>query len=271
MATTEKNKTKTGIDAAVMNGDINMLLGEPTQPPEQVREERKRKLTAAFRLFGKFGFDEGVAGHITVRDPEYDDHFWVNPMGVSFKQMMMSQLLLVNHQGEVVEGDGYLNGAAFTIHSHIHKTRPDVVAAAHAHSLYGKSWSTLGRLLDPITQDACAFYRDHGLLDTFSGVVLEMGEGAALAKALGNHKALILQNHGLLTVGKSVDEAAWWYITMEKSCQAQLLAEAAGQPILIDPEVAIRTRAVVGTELAGLFSFQPLYNVIAKEQPDMFE
>ncbi|SFC16232.1 class II aldolase/adducin family protein [Microbulbifer thermotolerans] len=256
---------------AVMNGDVSVIFGEPSQPPEQVREERKRKLTAAFRLFGKFGFDEGVAGHITVRDPELEDHFWVNPMGVSFKLLKMSQLLLVNHRGEVVEGDGYLNGAAFTIHSHIHRMRPDVVAAAHAHSLYGKAWSSLGRLLDPITQDSCAFFGDHGLLDTFSGVVLEMGEGEALARALGNKKALILQNHGLLTVGKSVDEAAWWYITMERSCQAQLLAEAAGDPILIEPEVAIRTRAVVGTELAGLFSFQPLYDVICAEQPDMFE
>ncbi|MCO1335842.1 class II aldolase/adducin family protein [Microbulbifer sp. OS29] len=271
MTTAEKNRKKTDIDAAVLNGDINMLFGEPTLPPEQVRDERKRKLTAAFRLFGKYGFDEGVAGHITVRDPELEDHFWVNPMGVSFKQMRMSQLLLVNHQGEVVEGDGYLNGAAFTIHSHIHKTRPDVIAAAHAHSVFGKSWSSLGRFLDPITQDACAFYQDHGLLDTFSGVVLEMGEGKALAKALGDYKALILQNHGLLTVGKSVDEAAWWYITMERSCQAQLMAEAAGTPILIDPQVATRTRAVVGTELAGIFSFQPLYSVISNEQPDMFD
>lgn len=271
MTTTEKDRQQQDSNPVLMNGDVSMLLGDAALPVEQVREERKRKLTAAFRLFGKFGFDEGVAGHITVRDPEHEDHFWVNPMGVSFKQLKMSQLLLVNHKGEVVEGDGFLNGAAFTIHAHIHKLRPDVVAAAHAHSLYGKAWSSLGRLLDPITQDACAFYGDHGLLDIFSGVVLEMGEGEALAQALGNHKALILQNHGLLTVGKSVDEAAWWYITMERSCQAQLLAEAAGKPKLIDAEVAVRTRAVVGTELAGLFSFQPLYSVICAEQADMFE
>ena len=259
------------INSAVMNGDVSMLFGEPSRPPQEERAERKQKLTAAFRLFGKFGFDEGVAGHITVRDPELEDHFWVNPMGVSFKQIRMSDLLLVNHKGEVVEGSGYLNGAAFTIHSHIHRMRPDVVAAAHAHSLYGKAWSSLGRLLDPITQDACAFFGDHALLETFSGVVLEMGEGEALVQALGKKKALILQNHGLLTVGKSVDEAVWWYITMERSCQAQLLAEAAGQPKLIEPEVAVRTRAVVGTELAGIFSFQPLYNVICAEQPEMFE
>ncbi|PCO05314.1 class II aldolase/adducin family protein [Microbulbifer flavimaris] len=269
--TDKKPSGPSDTNAAVMNGDVSVLLGEPSQPPEEIRLERKRKLTAAFRLFGKFGFDEGVAGHITVRDPLLEDHFWVNPMGVSFKRIRQSQLLLVNHAGEVVEGDGFLNGAAFTIHSHIHRMRPDVVAAAHAHSLYGKAWSSLGRLLDPITQDACAFYDDHALLETFSGVVLEMGEGEALVQALGQKKALILQNHGLLTVGKSVDEAAWWYITMERSCQAQLLAEAAGTPRLIEPEAAIRTRAVVGTELAGMFSFQPLFDTICAEQPDMFD
>ncbi len=245
-------------------------MGEGESPAEQ-REHRKRMLTAAFRLFGKFGFDEGVAGHITVRDPERLDHFWVNPMGVSFKQMKMSDLLLVNHSGEVVEGNGLLNGAAFTIHSHIHKTRPDVTAAAHAHSVYGKSWSSLGRPLDPITQDACAFYEDHGVFEDFTGVVLDMSEGERIANALGDNKAAILQNHGLVTVGESVESAAWWFITMERSCQAQLMAEAAGTPRLISPESAKQTHETVGSELAGWFSFQPLLNVIIAEQPEMFE
>ncbi|MDP4789290.1 MAG: class II aldolase/adducin family protein, partial [Haliea sp.] len=135
----------------------------------QLRTERKQRLAASLRLFGKFGFDEGLAGHITVRDPEHSDHFWVNPLGRSFKQMRSSDLLLVSHTGEVVEGKGLLNGAAFTIHSRIHMAHPRVTAAAHAHSLYGKTWASLGRLLDPITQDACAFFEDHVLFDDFSG------------------------------------------------------------------------------------------------------
>ena len=245
-------------------------MGEGETPAE-IREHRKRMLTAAFRLFGKFGFDEGVAGHITVRDPERLDHFWVNPMGVSFKQMKQSDLLLVNHEGEVVEGNGLLNGAAFTIHSQVHAARPDVVAAAHAHSVYGKAWSALGRPLDPITQDSCAFYEDHALLDVFTGVVLDMDEGVRIADALGKRKAAILQNHGLITVGQSVEAAAWWYITMERSCQAQLMAEAAGTPKLIEPEFAKQTFETVGSELAGWFSFQPLLNVITAEQPDIFD
>lgn len=254
----------------VMNTD-GIEMTPASKGLTEERLHRQRQLVAAYRLFGKFGFEEGVAGHITVRDPELTDHFWVNPMGVSFKKITISQLLLVNHQGQVVQGQGLLNGAAFTIHSQVHMARPDVVAAAHAHSIYGKSWSTLGRLLDPITQDACAFYNDHALYDEFNGVVLDNQDGQQIGRCLGDKKAIILQNHGLLTVGETVEAAAWWFITMERSCQAQLLAEAAGTPKLIPDHIAQSTHAAVGTAMAGMFQFKPLFDVIAAEQPDMFE
>src|SRR6266436_371728 len=191
---------------------------------EEERRYRKEQLAAAFRLFAKFGFDEGVAGHITARDPELTDHFWVNPFGQHFGEICVSDLILVDHRGETVEGKGVANHAAFAIHSQIHEARPDVVAAAHAHSIYGKTWSSLGRLLDPITQDACAFFEDHALFDDYTGVVLDPGEGRRIARTLGEKKAIILRNHGLLTVGKSVDEAAYWFVALERSCHAQLLA-----------------------------------------------
>lgn len=257
------------VNSIVMNmGDTSSIIPQ-TQSVAEIRQDRKNKLAAALRLFGKFGFDEGVAGHITVRDPERLDHFWVNPMGRSFKQIKVSELLLVSHTGEVVEGHGLLNGAAFTIHSQIHMANPRVTAAAHSHSVYGKSFSSLGKLLDPLTQDACAFYEDHVLFDDFTGVVLDNSEGKAIAAALGDRKAAILQNHGLLTVGETIEAAAWWFITMERSCQAQLMAEAAGTPRLIRHEVALQTRETVGNPLAGWFSFQPLYDVITAEQPDL--
>lgn len=254
----------------IMNSDLDAIAGKDGQSPEEIRAERKRKLAAAFRAFGKFGFDEGVAGHITARDPELTDHFWVNPMGRSFKQMRVSDLMLVSHEGEVVEGEGLLNGAAFTIHSRIHMEHPRVVAAAHSHSLYGKAFSALGRELAPLTQDACAFFEDHVLAD-FTGVVLDCDEGERIASALGDRKAAILKNHGLLTVGESVDEAAWWFITMERSCQAQLLAEAAGTPHHIPREFALQTRETVGSSMAGWFQFQPIYDVMVAEQPDLLD
>jgi ribulose-5-phosphate 4-epimerase/fuculose-1-phosphate aldolase len=246
------------------------------QPPKfaaaaEERLHRKRMLAAAFRLFSRFGFDEGVAGHITARDPERLDHFWVNPFGMHFSQIRASDLILVNHRGEVVEGKYPVNGAAFAIHSQLHAARPDVVAAAHAHSIYGKSWASLGRLLDPITQDSCAFYEDHGLFADFTGVVYDTSEGERIAQALGPHKAAILRNHGLITVGHTVEEAAWWFITMERSCQAQLLAEAAGVPVKIDHANATATKQQVGSHLAGWFQFQPLLARITRDEPGLFE
>src|ERR1700735_2997563 len=102
-------------------------------------------LAAAFRRFSRFGFDEGVAGHITARDPEQLDHFWVNPFGMHFSQIRASDLILVDDKGEVIEGDHPVSTAAFAIHSRVHAARPDAVAAAHAHSLHGKAWASLGR------------------------------------------------------------------------------------------------------------------------------
>ncbi len=240
---------------------------------EEERLHRKQRLAAGFRLFSKFGFDEGIAGHITARDPEDPHRFWVNPWGVHFSQICVSNLICVDHEGTIVEGHegALLNTAAFAIHSQVHAARPDVVAAAHSHSIYGKSFSTLGRKLDPITQDVCAFYDDHELFDDYTGVVLDIEEGKRIAHALADAKAAILRNHGLLTVGHSVDEAVFWFTTMERSCQAQLLAEAAGKPVLIDPDQAAVTAGQVGSHLAGWFSFQPLYARIVAEQPDLLD
>ncbi|HEY3743503.1 MAG TPA: class II aldolase/adducin family protein, partial [Bryobacteraceae bacterium] len=153
---------------------------------EEERLHRKQRLAGALRLFGAFGFSEGVAGHITARDPILTDHFWVNPFGMHFSHIRVSDLLLVNHAGEVVEGEYHVNRAAFAIHSQVHAARPDVVAAAHSHSVYGKTWSSLGRLLDPITQDSCIFYDDHSLFDDYTGVVYDTDEGKRIGVALGD-------------------------------------------------------------------------------------
>src|SRR3954464_9615056 len=149
------------------------------------RQHRKERLDAAFRLFAKFGFEEGVAGHITARDPEFTDSFWVNPFAVSFSHIRASDLIRVNEQGEVVEGRYPVNEAAFAIHSQVHQARPDVVAAAHSHSVHGRAISALGELLEPITQDVCAFYDDHALFDDYTGVVTDLEEGRRIAAALG--------------------------------------------------------------------------------------
>jgi len=253
-------------------GRVKDLAGPPVfATAEEERHHRKVHLAGAFRLFARFGFDEGVAGHITARDPEHRDCFWANPFGMHFSQIRASDLVLVNDHGEVIHGEHPVNTSAFAIHSRVHAARPDAVAAAHAHSTHGKAWASLGRLLDPITQDSCAFYQDHGLFDDFTGVVYETSEGDRIAKALGTGKAVILRNHGLLTVGASVDEAAWWFITMERSCQAQLLAESVGKPVLIAHQCALDTRDQVAGGINGWFQYQPMWNMISRQEPDLFD
>lgn len=251
---------------------VNMSLPEPFATVAEERAHRKAKLAGALRIFGAFGFSEGVAGHITVRDPEFPDHFWVNPFGKSFRQMRSSDLILVNHSGDVVSGNQPVNTAAFAIHAAIHQARPDVVAAAHSHSVYGKAFSSLGIPLAPLTQDACAFYNDHTVISVQGGaVVFDVGAGKELAAEFPTGKAAIHQNHGLFTVGETVDAAAFWFITMERSCQAQLAAMAAGEPIHIRHEYAQYTFEQTGYPLAGWFQFQPLWQDICATDPELFD
>ena len=237
---------------------------------EEERIHRKQKLAGALRLFGRFGFGEGVAGHITARDPEYPDHFWVNPLALSFRHMTVSDLILVNHDGDVVVGDRAVNRAAFVLHAAIHQARPDVIAAAHAHSPYGKSFSSLGIPLDALTQDSCVFYEDHTVIAAQGGkVVFEVAAGQEFAEHFPTGKAAIHQNHGLFTVGETVDEAAYWFITMERSCQAQLLAMAAGDPVIIRDEYARYTAEQTGNPFAGWLNFQPLWDEILRSEPEL--
>jgi len=233
------------------------------------RLHRKQRLAAAFRIFAAHGLDEGMAGHLSVRDPGEPGTFWVNPFGMPFARIKVSDLLLVDDHGEVIEGARPVNRSAFAIHASIHRARPDVDAAAHSHSRYGKAWSSLGRLLEPITQDHCDFYADHALYDDFRGTVLDPAEGDAMATALGPRKALLLRNHGLLTVGQSIEEATWWFLRLERCCEISLLAHAAGTPVLIDDAAARQVYGEQGPPIAGWFTAQPMFDAVLADQPDL--
>lgn len=244
---------------------------EAVRTIEEERLHRKQRLAASYRIFALKGYDLSLAGHITARDPEHEDRFWVAPIGPWFGHIRVSDLVLVDHDGTILEGEGPINQAGFAIHSELHKARPDVIAAAHSHSIYGKAWSALGRLLDPITQDSCFFYENHALYETFSGIVLDDSEGRRLAEALGDKRAVILQNHGILTVGKSVESAVASYVAFENACETQLLAEAAGTIKPISHDVAAFTAGQMDGKDPGAFGFRPLWERIVREQPDLLD
>ena len=269
----------TTLDTAPTEVPTTVAVGEGLQMPlpqvfatvEEERMHRKVTLAAAFRMFSKAGLDEGVAGHVTARDPEHTDSYWVNPFGMHFSLIKQSDLVRVDHAGNVVEGNRAVNGAAVAIHCAVHAARPDVIAAAHAHGPYGKTLSSLPQGIEMLTQDACAFYDDFGIHESFSGVVLDSQEGDKIGRALGSKKAVILRNHGMLTVGHSVESAAWWFLTLERTAQSQLMAHAAGTPIVIDDANAEATYGTVGGEFAGWFQFQPIWQRISKDNPDIWD
>ncbi|KAN0062257.1 hypothetical protein ACQY0O_005438 [Thecaphora frezii] len=246
----------------------------PTYPSlEAERQGRKERLAQAFRVFGHLGLDEGVAGHLTFRDPILRDHFWVNPFGLPFRFMTVSDLLLVGPTGDIVAGGRperqVYNQAAFAIHHAIHTARPDIDAACHSHSIYGKAFSTLGRNIEFTTQDSCAFYGQCVLYENFGGVVLAEEEGNNIVNALGSNKAMILQNHGILTVGTSIEAAVGAFLTLEKHCQVMLLSEAAAaahgaKPTVIGEEEARFTQKMTGSDAAAAFQASPYFLTIEK-------
>lgn len=221
-------------------------------------------MAGAFRVFARKGFTEGMSGHISVRDPEHSHMFWTNPLSRHFALMEPPDMVLLDYDGKVVGGNTKLpaNAAGFQIHSHIHKARPDVHAACHCHGKAGKAWSAFNRKLEMINQDVTYFYGDAQALYTeFGGVVLNEAEGQRLAASLGpKGKGLILRNHGLLTVGSTVDEAAYLYTLMERSCEVQLMVEAAaanGIPkVYVDDEAASYTYEMSSDPEALYWEFQ---------------
>jgi ribulose-5-phosphate 4-epimerase/fuculose-1-phosphate aldolase len=238
---------------------------------EEERRYRKQRLAAAFRIFAHFGFDEGAAGYMTVRDPEHTDCFWVNPFAMSFRQIRARDLQLVDAAGNVLHGSWPVSRSAVLIHSEIHAARSEVVCVSHAHAMYSKIFASYQRLLRPITQDACIFFEDLGLGLANGRVASHEEVGKELTAALGGYKAVINANEGTFTVGTSVEEAVWWFITLEHSCQAEILAVAGGEPTLIPDEYAREIRGQNGFGLAGWYSAQPYFDWVMAEQPDCLD
>ncbi|VAW45704.1 Ribulose-5-phosphate 4-epimerase and related epimerases and aldolases, partial [hydrothermal vent metagenome] len=188
--------------------------------------------------------------------------------GIHFSKICASGLVRMDHSGQIVEGQGLVNTAAFMIHSRIHAANPQVNAVAHAHSKYGKAWSTQGRLLEPTTQDACLFFETHSLFSNFTGVVHQQSEGDAIVATMKDQDvAVILQNHGLLTVGKDVDSAVSLFVQLERACENQLLIDQSQSKQLINEDVARKTQQFIGSDLVVWGGFQPLYQLIESIDP----
>ncbi|PSN61693.1 arad-like aldolase/epimerase [Corynespora cassiicola Philippines] len=244
---------------------------------EAHRQWQLEQMAGAFRIFAKLGFADGGSGHISLRDPIQPNTFWINPYGVHFALLKVSDMVHVDEEGNRIGGaDKLINTAGFIIHSALHQRRPDINAACHMHSPYGRAWSNFGKPIDMLNQDSCMFYNDLAVYANFGGVVFAKEEGGRLAEALGPaNKNIILQNHGLLTSGGTVAEAAAFFIALERACQCQLLTEAAiahGQlkKTIVDDEEAEYTKKGTGSPEVMYMQFEPEYQLILKESKGDF-
>ncbi len=245
------------------------------EPPvfTSVDDERthlRQRVAGVCRIFGKAGFSEGLLGHLTVRDPGSPDAFWANPLGISFNRMRASDVVLVNHQGELLEGSRPVNPVGLRLHAAIHRNLPHVSAVCHAHSTYGSAWSTFGEPVPPLTQDTAVFFEDQAII-VEPRVAMDASQADEFAVAFGDNKVGIQVGHGIFSTGSSLDEAAWWFTSMDKACQIALMTRAAGIPHLWPEEAARGIKSALGSAHFGWLSFQTLWDEIAASDPDLFD
>jgi len=203
-------------------------------------------LAACYRLFARFGWDDGIFTHNSIRVPGRDDHFLLNPYGFMFREITASMLVKVDTEGNIVDGgaqgeDADIIKAGFTIHSAIHMNSDTAHCVMHTHTTAGTAVSAQEGGLLPLTQKALRYYNRIGYHD-YEGIADDLEERQRLVRDLGPHKSMILRNHGLLTTGVSVAEAYAMMAGLQSSCESQLAAQAGGGPLVLpSPEVCEHT------------------------------
>ncbi|MCJ1415840.1 hypothetical protein MMC32_002174 [Xylographa parallela] len=244
-------------------------------------------MTALFRHWARHGYTEGMSGHISLRDPEYPSLFWMNPLAVHFGLLRASDMVLLSDApdasspsyGRILAGNRRqrpANKAGWAIHAAVHRRRGDVNAVCHAHTRYGKVWAATGRRLEMVDQDVCNFYGDAlAVYGDYGGVVLgsAVGEGEAIARALGERgKGMVLANHGLLTVGATVDEAGFLFGLLERSCavQVELGRVQGGEKRVIGDREAEFNFRMASTPETLYWEFQPDYDYEVAMSHDRF-
>jgi ribulose-5-phosphate 4-epimerase/fuculose-1-phosphate aldolase len=234
--------------------DLDPGAGEPAfDNLAQLREHRKRRLALGYRIFGAMHYGSLGDGHITARDPQRTDHFWLARYGVPFGQVTVGDLVLVAPDGSIAEGHGWINPAAYYIHAPIHEARPDIVSAAHTHTPYGTPFAAKARLLEPISQESCTFFEDHALFDDEEVDIASTDGGKRIAAALGAMKAVILRNHGPLTVGMTVDAAVGFFLQLERAAEVHVKVTDATP---ISAQAARAAHRLVGSEQTGRQLFE---------------
>ena len=212
----------------------------------------REDLAAAYRLADRYGLSEGICNHLTLAVPGRDDRFLLIPYGMHWSEVTASSLLVVDRQGDKVEGEGFIEPTAFYIHGAIHKARAEARCVMHTHMPYALALCMIedGRF-EMADQNACRFYGRIAYDDDFSGVALDWDEASRIAGALGGKDVLFMANHGVTVVGETVARAWERLYYLDRACRAQVIAMSTGRPLKRIPDA---TAAAVSDSINNLTS-----------------
>ena len=223
--------------------------------PDAERERLLNDLATSYRLFAAMRWGDLGDGHITCRDTEKPGHLWLLRYGVPYERAEPGDMVLIAPDGRAADRQGRparVNDSAYRIHYPIHEARPDVGAVAHVHTPWGTPFAAERRMIRPISQESTLFFENHALFDDEEVHILSVDGGKRIAVALAEHRAVILANHGLLTVGVSPGDALGWFLMMERVAEVHLKAR---QAVPVSPESARAAKAVLVDENLGWAAF----------------
>jgi ribulose-5-phosphate 4-epimerase/fuculose-1-phosphate aldolase len=253
-------------------------LAPPVRPdpsPPQSELDLRQDLAVAYRLNAHFGMNDLVFTHLSGRLAGDGHRSLVNPYGMLFEEIAASSLVVVDADGLATRNSSWpVNPAGFVIYSAIHLGRPDAVCVMHAHRLAGLAGMVVAAQqggLPPLNQLSIEL---HGLVaeHDYEGIAAHdnLNEPEPLISDLGMQNCMVLRNHGLLTVGRSVAEAFYWMYYLEQSCRLQVLAQSTGVPLLSPPaSIIVRTVAQFSSDaIKGWLPWQALHRKLDREQPD---
>jgi ribulose-5-phosphate 4-epimerase/fuculose-1-phosphate aldolase len=247
---------------------VTTTIGRPAEPvgappgDPDVEWQLRCELAATYRLIAHFRMTDLIFTHISLRLPGPEHHFLINPYGLLFEEITASNLVKIDLDGNPVISSRYsVNPAGFVIHSAIHRARDDAQCVLHTHSKPGCAVAALDEGLLPVNQMSMEFYGQVAYHD-YEGIALDLDEQERLVADLGDRPVLILRNHGLLTVGESASQAFLRMFYLDKACEIQLTAAAAGRLRLPSPEVCERTAGQFAGTVTGDYT-DPEGNALA--------
>lgn len=252
-----------------MNANVKAL------PENEVQRQARVDLAAAYQLAAHFGLNEGIDNHLTLMVPGYSDRFYLAPFGLHWSEVKASDLLVLDFEGQVVGGNGRVEDTARFIHTPVHRLSPHGTCVLHTHQPHATALSMLeDATLEMAVQTALGFYDDIAYVD-YNGLAYDAGEGERLARALGEKTVMLLRNHGVLTVGRTLPLAFERLYFMERAAQVQILALSTGRPLKQVPDAVVRKTAEqfnTGEQVGGKsrpdLHFDALKRLLDRKQSD---